>query len=76
MAAALRRFLRYRSSAFGVEGEKVNSVLQKIFSSVIRTGNLTVTTASGRKFTLGDGSGKPIAVRFTSIAAELGVALC
>lgn len=51
----------------------MNSVLQKIFSSVIRTGNLTVTTASGRKFTLGDGSGKPIAVRFTSIAAELGV---
>ena len=51
----------------------MNSVLQKIFSSVIGTGNLTVTTASGRKFTLGDGSGKPIAVRFTSIAAELGV---
>jgi cyclopropane-fatty-acyl-phospholipid synthase len=51
----------------------VNSVLQKIFSSVIRTGTLTVTTASGRKFMLGDGSGKPIAVRFTSLAAELGM---
>lgn len=51
----------------------MNSVLQKIFSSVIRTGTLTVTTASGRKFMLGDGSGKPIAVRFTSLAAELGM---
>ncbi len=51
----------------------MNSILHKLFSSVIRFGNLTVTTAGGKSFTLGDGSGKAIAVRFTSLAAELGV---
>ena len=49
--------------------------LQKISASFIRTGTFRVTTAGGRTFTLGDGTGKPVAVRFTSLAAELGVLL-
>jgi cyclopropane-fatty-acyl-phospholipid synthase len=53
----------------------MHPLLQRVFNAFIRTGRLQVTTASGRAFTLGDGSGKPIAVRFTSLAAELGVLL-
>jgi cyclopropane-fatty-acyl-phospholipid synthase len=48
---------------------------QRFFNSFIRTGTIRITTAGGTTFTLGDGSGKPIAVRFTSLAAELGVLL-
>jgi cyclopropane-fatty-acyl-phospholipid synthase len=49
--------------------------LERIFASFIRIGSLRVTTSTGHTFTLGDGSGKPIAVRFTSVAAELGMLL-
>jgi cyclopropane-fatty-acyl-phospholipid synthase len=50
-------------------------LIERFFASVIRTGSLRITTASGSTFILGDGSSKPIAVRFTSLAAELGVLL-
>jgi cyclopropane-fatty-acyl-phospholipid synthase len=40
---------------------------------VIRTGNLRVTTAGGTVFTLGDGTGEPLAIRFHTHAAERGV---
>jgi cyclopropane-fatty-acyl-phospholipid synthase len=53
----------------------MHSWLQKIFASFIQTGTLRVTTAGGQTFVLGDGSGKPVAVRFTTIGAELGVLL-
>jgi cyclopropane-fatty-acyl-phospholipid synthase len=36
----------------------------------IRCGSLTVTTARGRTCTFGDGTGRPVAVRFTSAAAQ------
>ena len=39
----------------------------------IRHGSFTVTTAHGRTRTFGDGTGDPVAVRFTSTAAERGV---
>jgi cyclopropane-fatty-acyl-phospholipid synthase len=39
----------------------------------IRAGNLRVTTAGGTVFTFGDGSGHPVAIRFTTRAAESGV---
>jgi cyclopropane-fatty-acyl-phospholipid synthase len=39
----------------------------------IRNGSLTVTTAAGRTYTFGDGSGPPVAVRFTSAKAQRGV---
>jgi cyclopropane-fatty-acyl-phospholipid synthase len=53
----------------------MHPLLQRFFTSFIRTGNIRITTARGSTFTLGDGSGKPIAARFTSLAAELGVLL-
>jgi cyclopropane-fatty-acyl-phospholipid synthase len=39
----------------------------------IRNGSLTVTTAAGRTYTFGDGSGPPVAVRFTSAKAQRSV---
>jgi cyclopropane-fatty-acyl-phospholipid synthase len=53
----------------------MDRLLQIIFSSYIRTGNLRVTTAAGRTFTLGDGTGQCLAVRFTSTAAQRGFLL-
>jgi cyclopropane-fatty-acyl-phospholipid synthase len=50
-------------------------LLQSVLASFVRRGNLQVTAADGRTFTLGDGSGKPIAVRFTSRAAQLALLL-
>jgi cyclopropane-fatty-acyl-phospholipid synthase len=41
----------------------------------IRCGSLTVTTARGRVGSFGDGTGVPIAVRFTTVAAERAVLL-
>ena len=39
----------------------------------IHAGNLRVTTAGGTVFTFGDGSGPPVAIRFTTHAAQCGV---
>ena len=39
----------------------------------IRRGSFTVTTASGRVYTFGDGTGSPVAVRFTTARAQYAV---
>ena len=49
----------------------MTSMLQRLLDSLIRTGNLEVQTASGGSFTVGDGSGPPLAIRFKTRAAEL-----
>jgi cyclopropane-fatty-acyl-phospholipid synthase len=41
----------------------------------IRQGSLKVTTASGNSYALGDGSGPPVVVRFTSASAQRAVLL-
>jgi cyclopropane-fatty-acyl-phospholipid synthase len=48
-------------------------LLRWAFGNVVRTGNLRITTARGSSFTVGDGTGKPLAMRFTSAHAERGV---
>src|SRR5215813_9778822 len=48
-------------------------LLRTVLRSVIRAGSLKVTTANGTTFTLGDGSGSPVAIRFNTHAAERGV---
>jgi cyclopropane-fatty-acyl-phospholipid synthase len=53
----------------------MDRVLRSLLSGLIRHGNLRVTMASGASFTLGDGTGPRVAVRFTSHAAELAVLL-
>ena len=41
----------------------------------VRRGSFTVTTARGRTCTFGDGTGNPVAIRFSNAAAERGVLL-
>jgi cyclopropane-fatty-acyl-phospholipid synthase len=50
-------------------------LLHSVFSSFVRRGNLRVTTADGRSFVLGDGTGTPLAVRFKSRRAQIGAVL-
>ena len=56
-------------------GAAVDRLLQWGLRRFIRRGNLRVTTASGRFFHFGDGSGAPVALRFTSAAAQRAVML-
>ncbi len=50
-------------------------LLRLVLERLVGAGNLRVTTAAGTAFMVGDGSGKPVAIRFTSRAAELRVLL-
>jgi len=51
----------------------MDRLLRAALKRFIRAGNLRVTTAGGSTFTLGDGTGTPVAIRFTTRAAERGV---
>jgi cyclopropane-fatty-acyl-phospholipid synthase len=48
-------------------------LLQKVLALIVRTGTLRVTTVTGERFTVGDGTGPALALRFTSRAAQLGI---
>ena len=48
----------------------MDRLLRQFLSQFIRRGSMTVTTAKGSKFTVGDGSGEPLAVRFVTPDAE------
>jgi cyclopropane-fatty-acyl-phospholipid synthase len=48
----------------------MDRLLRAALERLIRAGNLRVTTADGSTFTLGDGSGRPVAIRFTTRAAQ------
>jgi cyclopropane-fatty-acyl-phospholipid synthase len=50
-------------------------LLQVALKNLIRAGNLRVTTARGSTLTFGNDSGKPVAIRFLTAAAERGVLL-
>ncbi len=51
----------------------MDRLLQAALERFVRVGNLRVTTAGGTTFSLGDGTGTPVAIRFTTRAAERGV---
>jgi cyclopropane-fatty-acyl-phospholipid synthase len=53
----------------------MDRLLQNLFSGLVVQGTLRVTTAGGSTFTLGDGSGKPVAVRFNTTRAQLAILL-
>jgi len=53
----------------------VDRLLSIFLSRFIRHGSLTVTAASGKVYTFGDGSGPPVAVRFANATAQRGVLL-
>jgi cyclopropane-fatty-acyl-phospholipid synthase len=44
-------------------------LLRTALARFIRTGNLRITTATGRSYDFGDGNGPPVAIRLTSRAA-------
>ena len=53
----------------------MDRLLQFVLRRLIRRGNLIITTSNRSTFAVGDGTGKPIAVRFTTHAAEFGILL-
>ena len=59
----------------GLHDRLMGWILRTAFASFIHTGTLRVTTVGGETFTVGDGSGKPLAIRFTSRSAQLGTLL-
>jgi cyclopropane-fatty-acyl-phospholipid synthase len=48
----------------------MDRLLRYFLNQFIRRGAMTFTTASGAKFTCGDGTGEPVAVRFLTTEAE------
>ena len=53
----------------------MNRLVGIALKKFVRAGNLRITTAGGTTYTLGDGSGPQVALRFTTRAAERGVIL-
>ncbi|HET9716617.1 MAG TPA: cyclopropane-fatty-acyl-phospholipid synthase family protein [Pseudolabrys sp.] len=51
----------------------MDRLLRFVLERFIRRGQFTLTTSRGLTFTFGDGTGTPVAVRFTTRAAELGI---
>jgi cyclopropane-fatty-acyl-phospholipid synthase len=57
----------------GAEEAPMDRLLRWTLKGLIRAGNLKVTTAHGNTFSLGDGAGRLVAVRFTSGFWQLAV---
>jgi cyclopropane-fatty-acyl-phospholipid synthase len=53
----------------------VDRLLPMFLGRLIRRGSFTITTAAGRTYTFGDGSGPPVAAHFTSAKAQRSVLL-
>jgi cyclopropane-fatty-acyl-phospholipid synthase len=53
----------------------MDRVLEVILGSFIRHGTLRLTTANGKVLQFGDGTGEPVAVRFTTRAAQWAMLL-
>lgn len=53
----------------------MDRLLRILMTRFIRRGSMTITTASGAKFTCGDGTGETVRVRFLTNEAERGIIL-
>ena len=53
----------------------MDRLLQFLLKTFIRRGEFRVTTSRGTVFTCGDGTGRPVSVRFATRAAEWGIVL-
>src|SRR5450830_662125 len=53
----------------------MDRLLQFLLKTFIRRGTFRVTTSRGTVFTCGDGTGRPVSVRFASRGAEWGIVL-
>jgi cyclopropane-fatty-acyl-phospholipid synthase len=51
----------------------MDRLLRAALERLVRAGNLRITTADGTTFALGDGSGRPAAIRFTTRAAQRSI---
>jgi cyclopropane-fatty-acyl-phospholipid synthase len=51
----------------------VDRLLPMFLGRLVRRGSFRITTAAGKTYTFGDGSGPPVAVRFTTARAQLAV---
>jgi cyclopropane-fatty-acyl-phospholipid synthase len=51
----------------------MDRLLRILLSQFVRHGNFQLTTARGTVLQFGDGTGKPVAIRFTTAAAELAI---
>jgi cyclopropane-fatty-acyl-phospholipid synthase len=49
----------------------MDKLLEKLFRSVVRVGNLTIMTSASYSFQVGDGTDKVLSVAFPDRAAEL-----
>src|SRR5664279_6291265 len=67
------RYLAFTGSLVSVVS--MDRLLRYFLDQFIRRGAMTFTTASGRKFTCGDGTGEPVSVRFLTTDAERRVLL-
>ena len=53
----------------------MDRLLPMFLGRLIRRGSFTITTAAGKTYTFGDGTGPPVAVHFTSAKAQRSVLL-
>jgi len=53
----------------------VNSLLQRVVSGLVRTGNLSITGPDGKKHTFGDGTGAPVHVKIKTARAARAMAI-
>jgi len=53
----------------------MDRLLRFLLRTFLRRGTFRLTTSRGTTFTFGDGTGKPVSVRFTNRAAEWGILL-
>src|SRR5512139_2306220 len=53
----------------------MDRLLRFLLETFIRRGTFRVTTSRGTVLTFGDGTGRPVSVRFTTRAAEWGILL-
>src|ERR1700751_4755726 len=53
----------------------MDRLLRRCLDTFIRRGSITFTTASGVKFTCGDGTGTPVSARFLTTEAEIRILL-
>jgi cyclopropane-fatty-acyl-phospholipid synthase len=58
-----------------VERGAMNRLVRLVLKKFVRAGNLRITTARGTRYTLGDGTGPAVALRFATRASERAVIL-
>jgi cyclopropane-fatty-acyl-phospholipid synthase len=51
----------------------MDRLLRLALQTFVRAGNLRITPANGAPFTLGDGTGPPLAAAFTTLEAQVGI---